>query len=165
MMDNHPDTGPEDAQDGEPVGYGKPPKTGRFKPGQSGNPNGRPKGARGLKQVVRAALDDEVDLVVGGQSIRKSKREVVVLKLIQKAASGDVRAIDSILNLDQKFDIAEEARDALHDPAQLEAECREILDRYITNANTGRPDLPAGNPSARKTHKGPKSKKVANDDG
>ena len=152
-------------QDDEPVGYGKPPKTSQFKPGQSGNPKGRPKGARGLKQVVRAALDDEVDLVAGGKSMKITKREVVVLKLIQKAAGGDVRAIDSILNLDQKFDIAEEAHDALHDPAQLEAECREILDRYITKANTGKPDLAAGDPSARKTHKGPKSKKVDNDDG
>ena len=152
----------DEPQDGEPVGYGKPPKTGRFKPGQSGNPNGRPKGARGLKQVVRAALDDEVDLVVGGQSTRKSKREVVVLKLIQKAASGDVRAIDSILNLDQKFDIAEEARDALHDPAQLEAECREILDRYISKADANEPGKPVQDPAARKDTK---SKKEANDDG
>jgi len=112
-------------------GYGKPPRKNRFKPGQSGNPQGRPKGARGLKQVVRAALDDEVNLVVGGQETRKTKREVVVLKLIQKAASGDVRAIDSILNLDQKFDIAEEAREAFLDPDKLDAEYREILEAFV----------------------------------
>ncbi len=28
------------------VGYGRPPKAAQFKPGQSGNPNGRPKGAK-----------------------------------------------------------------------------------------------------------------------
>ena len=28
------------------VGYAKPPQSSRFKPGRSGNPNGRPKGAR-----------------------------------------------------------------------------------------------------------------------
>ena len=28
------------------VGYGKPPKHSQFKPGQSGNPQGRPKGSR-----------------------------------------------------------------------------------------------------------------------
>ena len=28
------------------VGYGKPPKSRQWKPGQSGNPKGRPKGAR-----------------------------------------------------------------------------------------------------------------------
>jgi hypothetical protein len=31
------------------VGYGKPPKHGQFKPGKSGNPRGRPRGAHGLK--------------------------------------------------------------------------------------------------------------------
>jgi Family of unknown function (DUF5681) len=29
------------------VGYGKPPKTTQFQPGQSGNRRGRPKGAKG----------------------------------------------------------------------------------------------------------------------
>ena len=36
------------------VGYGKPPKASRFKPGTSGNPGGRPKGSG------RAKADDEV---------------------------------------------------------------------------------------------------------
>jgi hypothetical protein len=35
---------PESANYG--VGYGKPPKASQFSPGQSGNPKGRPKGAR-----------------------------------------------------------------------------------------------------------------------
>ncbi|GJL97188.1 MAG: hypothetical protein DHS20C06_10050 [Hyphobacterium sp.] len=132
-------------------GYGKPPKERQFKPGQSGNPKGRPKGARGLKQVVRAALDDEVNLVVGGQETRKTKREVVVLKLIQKAASGDVRAIDSILNLDQKFDIAEEAREAFLDPDKLDAEYREVLENYVAEqAAANQASKPTRKSSAKK---------------
>jgi len=34
------------ASDDDVVGYGKPPRAHRFKPGQSGNPNGRPKGSK-----------------------------------------------------------------------------------------------------------------------
>ncbi len=34
---------------GYDVGYRKPPKHTRFKPGQSGNPRGRPKGTKNLK--------------------------------------------------------------------------------------------------------------------
>ena len=36
---------PKNHQDYE-VGYGKPPKSKRFKPGASGNPKGRPKGKK-----------------------------------------------------------------------------------------------------------------------
>ena len=39
------------------VGYGKPPVATRWQPGQSGNPKGREKGARGLKTDLAAALN------------------------------------------------------------------------------------------------------------
>jgi uncharacterized protein DUF5681 len=42
------------------VGYGRPPLMTRFRPGQSGNPRGRPKGARNLSTVVAAALSERV---------------------------------------------------------------------------------------------------------
>jgi hypothetical protein len=38
------------------VGYRKPPKHAQFRPGQSGNPKGRKKGAKGMKGNPRALL-------------------------------------------------------------------------------------------------------------
>jgi Family of unknown function (DUF5681) len=37
---------------GYKVGYGKPPKTTRFKKGKSGNPGGRPKGSLNLQRAT-----------------------------------------------------------------------------------------------------------------
>ena len=39
------------ASDGYEVGYAKPPAENRFKPGQSGNPNGRPRGSRNRSRL------------------------------------------------------------------------------------------------------------------
>jgi hypothetical protein len=38
------------------VGYGKPPKATRFKPGKSGNAKGRPQGSRNLASDLAAEL-------------------------------------------------------------------------------------------------------------
>jgi hypothetical protein len=38
------------------VGYGRPPKHTRFKPGRSGNPKGRPRGSRNLSTEMQKVL-------------------------------------------------------------------------------------------------------------
>jgi hypothetical protein len=40
------------------VGYGKPPKSGQFKRGKSGNPKGRPKGSLKLATDLAAELNE-----------------------------------------------------------------------------------------------------------
>jgi len=51
-MANHTDK-PDDYE----VGYGKPPKHGQFKPGQSGNPKGRPKGRKNFPVLLEMCLN------------------------------------------------------------------------------------------------------------
>ncbi len=48
----------------EKIGYGRPPKAGQFKPGQSGNPQGRPKGSTNL------ATDLSAELAEGGSKTK-----------------------------------------------------------------------------------------------
>jgi hypothetical protein len=47
-------------QEEEKVGYRKPPAKTRFKPGQSGNLNGRPKGSVNLKTDLRSELSEKI---------------------------------------------------------------------------------------------------------
>jgi hypothetical protein len=88
------------------VGYRKPPKSGQFQKGQSGNPRGRPKGARGVKTVLDEALRKEITKSEGGQTSRVTKREALILSLITKALKGDIRAVGQVLKLIEQYDEA-----------------------------------------------------------
>ena len=88
------------------VGYGKPPKSGQFKKGRSGNPMGRPKGARGVRTLLDEALSKEITGSEGGQKSRITKREALILSLITKALKGDIRAAGQVLRLVEQYDEA-----------------------------------------------------------
>jgi hypothetical protein len=80
------------------VGYAKPPSNTRFKPGQSGNPGGRPKGAKNFSTAIEDALRARVTVTENGKRRRLSKREVIAKRLVNRAAEGDLRALPLVLN-------------------------------------------------------------------
>ena len=71
------------------VGYKNPPKQSQFKPGQSGNPGGLPRGTPkvsiALMKLLAANPDEEFR--------PKSRAEKIAWALYQKASNGDVSAI------------------------------------------------------------------------
>lgn len=83
----------------DPIGYGKPPKKSQFKPGQSGNPKGRPKGAKSLKSVVQKELASKIEIRVQGKKTRTTKLEAAIMKLVNDALSGNARALSELLRL------------------------------------------------------------------
>jgi Family of unknown function (DUF5681) len=85
----------------EPPGYGRPPKATRFRPGQSGNPRGRPKGARGLSTIIAAALGERVAINEDGRRRRITKFEAAIKQLVNRAASGEIRATQLLIQLVQ----------------------------------------------------------------
>lgn len=87
------------AKAGYDVGYGKPPKHSRFKPGQSGNPKGRPKSAKGLNTIVRTTLTQKVAVRTSAGERRISRIEAVVQKTIELAMKGNPRALAEIIKL------------------------------------------------------------------
>jgi hypothetical protein len=82
---------PED-ETPDDVGYGKPPKSGRFVKGKSGNPNGRPKGSKNLDTIVQREARELIQVTDRGRITKKSKAEVAMKQLANKAAQGDPRA-------------------------------------------------------------------------
>jgi hypothetical protein len=72
--------GPMSDED-ENAGYGPPPRRTRFKPGQSGNPRGRPKGARSTGTIVTGVLGRKVSLTAGGRQRQMPLKEAIILRM------------------------------------------------------------------------------------
>ena len=81
------------------VGYGKPPVHGQFQRGQSGNPRGRSRGSRGLKADLHAELVSRMTIQINGKPVTATKQQLMLKTLSARAASGDVRAITSLIDL------------------------------------------------------------------
>ena len=83
--------------DDAPGGYGRPPKGTRFKPGQSGNAKGRPRGARNLKTDLASLLNKRVPIREDGELRYVSRQEAMLLTLYGKAIQGDTKASGQLL--------------------------------------------------------------------
>jgi hypothetical protein len=83
---------------GYEVGYAQPPKQHRFKPGQSGNPKGRPKGAKNEASILREILEHQIPLQESGRIRKISVRQAILLKMADGALKGDTRKAAFVLD-------------------------------------------------------------------
>jgi hypothetical protein len=69
-----------------------------WKPGQSGNPNGKPKGSKHLSTWIRELMEDESFEIqlIDGTITKNAPVKAIVNTLLHKAINGDLRAIDLI---------------------------------------------------------------------
>ena len=91
----------EDLAADERVGDGRPPIASRFRAGQSGNPGGRPKGARNFSTVVASALAERVAVTENGRRRRITQLEAAIKQLVNRAAAGEARATALLIQLAQ----------------------------------------------------------------
>ena len=81
------------------VGYGRPPQHSRFRPGQSGNPRGRPKGKRNMASLLSDVLIQPVTITANGKRKRVSSETAMLLRLRERALGGDLKAVQMLLSL------------------------------------------------------------------
>lgn len=138
---------------GYDVGYGKPPREGRFKPGISGNPKGRPKRR---PSVIADHIDDVLATPMTfrerGRQRVATRAEIVVKVVIDRALAGDLLAAQDLLRMIRQAERSGfaantriEITDWLPDhPGQTAAEKTQsvALGRQTTDAVTTQSDVP-----------------------
>ncbi|WP_243288739.1 DUF5681 domain-containing protein [Geothrix terrae] len=105
------------------VGYGRPPKVTQFQKGQSGNPKGRPKGSLNAATLMQELMAERISVVEkGGQKKVMPMMEVVLRRLVNKAASGDLKAAPLVLRIAEQglADLGEETPSTERDQAHLQ---------------------------------------------
>src|SRR6266700_1475337 len=95
--------------DSNAIGYGKPPRRTQFVTGRSGNPEGRPKGSQNFASLLQKIGRQRVRVTENGGSRRISKFEATMLQLMNKAASGDLKAIRELLCWTRSLEDSEHA--------------------------------------------------------
>ena len=78
-------------------GYGNPPDDHKFKPGQSGNPGGRPKGSKSWRTVIEAELATSIGLKEQGVELKVTKMETFAKRLVSDALAGNSKALGELL--------------------------------------------------------------------
>nr|WP_166179435.1 DUF5681 domain-containing protein [Altererythrobacter segetis] len=116
------------------VGKGKPPFETQFGNGRRGNTNGRPAGSRNTDTVVAKALAARLPVKENGRDRKLSKMEVVVMQLVNKAAGGDLRAIEIVLRMAREIDGKAQPHEQ---PRPLSDADRAVLEAFAKKVREG----------------------------
>ena len=123
-----PTTPSEPPEGNYEVGFKKPPKETRFTKGQSGNPNGRPKGSKNLATIVTTEAMQLITVSEHGKTRQVTKLQAAMTQLLNKAASGDFGAMRLLLQVMPSME-AQVAK--IGAPALSDERDRQVLDELL----------------------------------
>ena len=111
------------------VGYGRPPQSGRFKKGQSGNPAGRRAEQERFASVLREELANEIVMKIGDKKIKASVMRGLTKLMINMALTGDKKALSELMRqINRYFPEPPASEDGSLPPAE---EDLKILENYV----------------------------------
>ena len=120
------------------VGYGKAPRHTRFAKGQSGNPRGRPSGAKNFTTLLREALNEPVIVTENGGRRKVSKRQAIVTQLVNRSATADFRAIKILLDIVR--DIERQTEPTAPETSDFSEADEKLLEQIKARFSIGKPE-------------------------
>ncbi len=84
------------------IGYKKPPKHSRFKPGNNANPKGRPKrkpAPEAIAGVIDTVLNGATDYRERGRTKKAKRRELTIKTHVRLALGGNLKSMEALLLL------------------------------------------------------------------
>jgi hypothetical protein len=106
------------------------PRTGKFRPGQSGNLKGRPRKPKSLGAAITSAFNEKVPVTEGGRRKRITKLEAAAKQIANKSASGDAKVAKLGLDLIQKTE--DRQGSTVPQTSKLSETDTQIADRLVT---------------------------------
>lgn len=88
------------------VGYKRPPKASRFKPGQSGNPKGRPRREQpeiDRAEIFRRVALETIEIPTESRPSRMHRFEALIRRLRAMALNGDQSAVRLLEQLRKRY--------------------------------------------------------------
>ena len=129
---------PTDKKHAYEVGYGKPPRHARFTKGQSGNPRGRPSGAKNFATLLREALNEPVIVTENGGRRKVSKRQAIITQLVNRSATADFRAIKILLDIVR--DIERQTEPTAPETSDFSEADKKVLEQIKARFSIGEPE-------------------------
>jgi hypothetical protein len=117
------------------VGYAKPPRHTRFKKGQSGNPKGRPVGAKNLSTLLSEALNEPVIVTENGRHRKITKRQAMITQLVNRSATADFRALKILLDIIR--DIENRTEMASPETSSFSAADEKVIEQLMVRLSKG----------------------------
>jgi hypothetical protein len=81
------------------VGYRRPPVSGQFKKGASGNPKGRPKGSKNFLTLLEKELAQKIVVNENGKKRSITRLQAMVKRMVAGALQGDHKALLSLVDI------------------------------------------------------------------
>src|SRR5256885_15907693 len=95
------------------IGYRRPPESGRFKKGKSGNPRGRPKGSANFLTILQQELGQSIVVNENGKKKTITRMQAIVKRIVAGALQGDLKALMTLFEILRRTKFEESGVEAL----------------------------------------------------